>query len=50
MRRYCLLAAFWIVLGLFLLRHPARAADATTAVFDGLALVADALARFVSAF
>ncbi|GAA2614377.1 hypothetical protein SMC26_24200 [Actinomadura fulvescens] len=49
MRRYCLLACFWIVLFLFLLRHPTAAATTVNAIFDGLTLIADALAAFASA-
>ncbi|MFI0450719.1 hypothetical protein [Actinomadura sp. 6N118] len=49
MRRYCVLAAFWIVLALFLLRHPTAAATTVNAIAHGLALLADALATFVTA-
>ncbi|WP_021591233.1 hypothetical protein [Actinomadura welshii] len=43
-------AAFWLVLGLFALNHPENAARAVRAIFTGLALLADGLSRFVSAF
>jgi uncharacterized membrane protein HdeD (DUF308 family) len=48
--RRCAFAAFWIVLGLFAVRHPEHAAHAVSAISHGLALIADGLARFVSAF
>ena len=48
--RRCAFACFWLVLGLFLVRQPERAAHAVRAVVGGLALVADALARFTTAF
>lgn len=48
--RRCAFACFWIVLGLFLIRQPERAAHAVRALFGGLAMIADALARFTSAF
>ena len=48
--RRCAFAAFWLVLGLFLVRQPKNAAHAVRALIEGLALLADALSRFVSAF
>ncbi|MFI0406113.1 hypothetical protein [Actinomadura sp. 3N508] len=48
--RRCAFVCFWLVLGLFLTRQPERAARATRAFVGGLALVADALARFTTAF
>lgn len=48
--RRCAFICFWIVLGLFLIRSPERAAHVVRAMFGGLAVVADALARFTSAF
>ena len=48
--RRCAFAAFWLVLGLFLVRQPEQAARAVRALVGGLALLADALARFTSAF
>ncbi|MEU6745686.1 hypothetical protein ABZ914_05650 [Spirillospora sp. NPDC046719] len=48
--RRCGFAAFWLVLGLFALNHPENAAHAVRAIFSGLALLADALSRFVTAF
>ncbi|WP_165495269.1 hypothetical protein [Actinomadura roseirufa] len=48
--RRCGFAAFWLVLGLFLLRNPENAAHTVRAIAGGLALVADALSRFVAAF
>ncbi|WP_412516219.1 hypothetical protein K8Z49_35225 [Actinomadura madurae] len=48
--RRCAFGCFWIVLGLFAVRHPEHAAHAVSVIAHGLALVADRLARFVSAF
>jgi hypothetical protein len=48
--RRCAFACFWVVLGLFLVRQPENAAHAVRAIVGGLALVADALARFTTAF
>ncbi|NVI88879.1 hypothetical protein [Actinomadura sp. BRA 177] len=44
--RRCAFICFWLVLG----RQPERAAHAVRAIVGGLALVADALARFTTAF
>ncbi|WP_169514751.1 hypothetical protein [Actinomadura atramentaria] len=41
--------AFWLVLALYVLRQPARAAHTVTALFGGLAALADALAAFFAA-
>ncbi|GAB1858778.1 hypothetical protein MHTCC0001_36210 [Flavobacteriaceae bacterium MHTCC 0001] len=48
--RRCGFAAFWLVLALFALNHPANAAHAVQAIFSGLAWLVDALSRFVTAF
>ncbi|QXJ23618.1 hypothetical protein AGRA3207_004800 [Actinomadura graeca] len=48
--RRCAFVAFWIVLGLFVIRQPENAAQAVRALVGGLALLADALSRFVAAF
>lgn len=48
--RRCAFVAFWLVLGLFVIRQPENAAHAVRSIFGGLALLADALSRFVSAF
>ncbi|MGI5419245.1 hypothetical protein [Actinomadura luteofluorescens] len=48
--RRCAFTCFWLVLGLFALRHPRSAAQALRALFEGLALLADALSLLVSAF
>ena len=48
--RRCAFACFWLVLGLFVLNHPQNAAHAARAIAAGLALLADGLSRFVSAF
>ncbi|MGW5411754.1 hypothetical protein [Actinomadura geliboluensis] len=48
--RRCAFACIWLVLGLFLVRQPERAAHAVRAIVGGLALLADALARFTTAF
>ncbi|WP_433476752.1 hypothetical protein ACQPZP_06650 [Spirillospora sp. CA-142024] len=48
--RRCAFGCFWLVLGLFAVRHPEHAAAAVRAIAHGLALVADGLARFTSAF
>ncbi len=47
--RRCAFAAFWLVLVLYLLRHPLGAADSATALFGALAALADALAAFCQA-
>jgi hypothetical protein len=47
--RRCAFAAFWLVLALYVLRHPINAAHTATAITHGLADVADALARVISA-
>lgn len=46
--RRCVFLALWLVLALYVLRHPA-AADAVVAVGGGLAALADALAAFITA-
>ncbi|WP_199487608.1 hypothetical protein [Actinomadura spongiicola] len=48
--RRCGFACFWLVLGLFLVRQPETAAHTVRALIGGLALIADALSRFVTAF
>lgn len=48
--RRCGFIACWLVLGLFVLNHPENAARAVRAIVTSLALLADALSRFVSAF
>ncbi|GAA2282338.1 hypothetical protein GCM10010402_44140 [Actinomadura luteofluorescens] len=48
--RRCAFACFWLVLGLFAVRHPDSAAHAVRALIQGLALLADALSLLVSAF
>ncbi|WP_199484981.1 hypothetical protein [Actinomadura craniellae] len=48
--RRCCFALFWIVLALYVLRHPAAAADTATALAHGLGTLADALAVFASVF
>ncbi|MES9602156.1 hypothetical protein [Actinomadura sp. NPDC000929] len=47
--RRCAFGCFWLVLGLFAVRHPERAAATVRAIAHGLALVADGLARLTSA-
>lgn len=47
--RRCAFIAFWVVLGLFLIRHPENAAHASEVLGGGLAMLADGLSRFVSA-
>ncbi|MFC5748340.1 hypothetical protein [Actinomadura rugatobispora] len=47
--RRCGFAALWIVLALYVLRHPTTAADSLTAVFSAMAALADALSAFVTA-
>ncbi|WP_175596114.1 hypothetical protein [Thermomonospora catenispora] len=47
--RRCVFLALWLVLALYVLRHPAAAADAVVAVGGGLAALADALAAFITA-
>ncbi len=42
--------SFWIVIGLYVLRHPTGAAHTTDMIGHGLAKLADALARFADAF
>ncbi|TQM71281.1 hypothetical protein FHX41_5043 [Actinomadura hallensis] len=44
MVRRCTVAAFWLVLVLFVVRHPDNAARTVHALGDVLALLADALA------
>ncbi|MDL4776353.1 hypothetical protein [Actinomadura xylanilytica] len=48
--RRCAFIAFWIVLALFVLRQPETAAMTVRAIAGFLALLADGLSRFVSAF
>lgn len=48
--RRCALACWWLVLGLFVLRHPENAAHTVEGIAHGLALAADVLSGFVSAF
>mgnify|MGYP001463704407 CR=1 FL=1 len=47
--RRCAFAASWLVVALFVLRHPSQAADATGAIAHALAVLADAVGWFVSA-
>ena len=47
--RRCAFAVFWVVLVLYLLRHPLGAAESATAVLGALAALADALAAFCQA-
>jgi len=47
--RRCLFWTFWLVLALYVLRHPSTAAETVTALGGGLAALADALAAFASA-
>ncbi|MBC6462420.1 hypothetical protein [Actinomadura sp. HBU206391] len=47
--RRCAFITFWLVLALYVLRHPVNAAHTTKALLHGLAAAADALARLVSA-
>ncbi|GGQ11960.1 hypothetical protein BKA00_006597 [Actinomadura coerulea] len=47
--RRCAFGCMWVVLGLFAVRHPERAAATVRVVAHGLALVADGLARLTSA-
>jgi hypothetical protein len=47
--RRCAFVACWLVLVLYVLRHPVSAAHTATALARGLAGVADALARLISA-
>jgi hypothetical protein len=47
--RRCAFVAFWLVLLLYALRHPAGAAHSVKAAFDALAALADALAAFCQA-
>jgi hypothetical protein len=48
--RRCAFVAFWLVLGLFVVRQPENAARAVEGIAHGFALAADGLSRFVSAF
>ncbi|WP_329095142.1 hypothetical protein OG979_11660 [Actinomadura citrea] len=48
--RRCAFGCFWLVLGLFVIRQPESAAHAARALFEGLALLAEALSLLVSAF
>lgn len=48
--RRCAFIAFWLVLGLYVLRQPEGAAHTVKAIFAGLSALADGLARFASAF
>ncbi|MCP9952912.1 hypothetical protein [Actinomadura madurae] len=48
--RRCAFGCLWLVVGLFTVRHPEHAAHTVRAIACGLALVADGLARFTSAF
>jgi hypothetical protein len=41
---------FWLVIGLYVLRHPIGAAHTASSIGHGLANLADALARFADAF
>ncbi|SEG89607.1 hypothetical protein SAMN04489712_1243 [Thermomonospora echinospora] len=47
--RRCGFLACWLVLALYVLRHPLGAADTVAAIGGGLAALADALAAFASA-
>ena len=47
--RRCAFITVWLVLALYTLRHPVSAAHSITAIAHGLANVADALARVISA-
>ncbi|MEV5824815.1 hypothetical protein AB0L25_04490 [Spirillospora sp. NPDC052242] len=47
--RRCGFVAFWLVLGLFLLRNPENAAHTVNAIGSGLAALADALSTFTAA-
>jgi hypothetical protein len=47
--RRCAAVTFWLVLALYVLRHPVNAAHTANAATRGLAAAADALARLVSA-
>ncbi|MFI0352504.1 hypothetical protein [Actinomadura sp. 9N407] len=47
--RRCAFITCWLVLALYLLRHPTGAAHSLTAIFGGLASLADALAAFCKA-
>lgn len=47
--RRCAFLVCWLVLALYVLRHPTNAAGTVTALGGGLASLADALAAFVSA-
>ncbi|SEG91087.1 hypothetical protein SAMN04489712_12832 [Thermomonospora echinospora] len=46
--RRCGFLAFWLVLALYVLRHPLGAAQTVAAIGSGLASLADALAAFAS--
>ncbi|MBX6767196.1 MAG: hypothetical protein IRY90_08595 [Actinomadura rubrobrunea] len=45
----CAFVTCWLVLALFVLRHPGQAADATGAIAHALAVLADAVALIASA-
>jgi len=47
--RRCAFVACWLVLVLFVLRHPGQAADTTGAIAHALAVLADAVALVTSA-
>ena len=47
--RRCAFAACWLVLALFVLRHPSEAADAAGALAHALAVLADAVALITAA-
>ncbi|WP_169744500.1 hypothetical protein [Spirillospora albida] len=48
--RRCAFITFWLVLGLYVLRHPESAAHTVHAITTGLSTMAEALSRFTSAF
>ncbi|GLZ15075.1 hypothetical protein Acsp04_53100 [Actinomadura sp. NBRC 104425] len=47
--RRCAFIACWLVLVLFVVRHPGQAADATGALAHALAVLADAVALITTA-
>ena len=47
--RRCAFVVCWLVLVLFVLRHPGQAADVTAALAHALAVLADAIALVASA-
>jgi hypothetical protein len=47
--RCCAFAACWLVLVLFVVRHPGEAADAAGALVHALAVLADAVALITTA-